>query len=64
MCVTSFTVSSIECEDADRYIRQSNLNIIQNYYENSVDDPDEGVQDSTADVNSSKLVDDAELGKI
>lgn len=52
----SFTVSSLESEDADRFIRESNLNIIQQYVENNIDDPDEEVQDAILNENNSSLI--------
>ena len=41
----SLTATSIESEDADRFIRESNLSIIQQYVEDNIDDPDEKVRD-------------------
>lgn len=63
ICVlwTSFTVSSIEIEDADRFIQESNLNIIQQYVENHIDDPDENFQDGIIDESNSLVI--TKLGK-
>lgn len=49
-------VSSIENEDADRFIQESHLNIIQQYVENDIDDPDENYRDSIRDENNSSIV--------
>lgn len=46
-------VSSIENEDADRFIQESNLNIIQQYVENHIDDPDENFRDDVIDESNS-----------
>ncbi|XP_071648414.1 transcription factor IIIB 90 kDa subunit [Temnothorax longispinosus] len=48
--------SFIESEDADRFIRESNLNIIQQYVENNIDDPDEKVGDAVLDENNTSLI--------
>lgn len=62
-CISYFTqyifhvaISSIESEDADRFIRESNLSIIQRYVENNIDDPDEKVRDVVLDENNSSLI--------
>lgn len=52
----SFTASSLESEDADRFIRESNLNIIQQYVENNIDDPDEDIRDAILNENNSSLI--------
>ncbi|KAL6420682.1 hypothetical protein ACFW04_013971 [Cataglyphis niger] len=50
-------VSSIENEDADRFIQESNLDIIQQYVENHVDDPDENFRDGIIDeTNKNSLL--------
>lgn len=49
-------IFSIESEDADRFIRESNLSIIQRYVENNIDDPDEKVRDVVLDENNSSLI--------
>lgn len=55
MC-QSFAAFSIETEDADRFIRESNLSIIQQYVENNIDDPDEKVRDTVLDENNRSLI--------
>ncbi|CAL1687590.1 unnamed protein product [Lasius platythorax] len=47
--------SFIENEDTDRFIQESNLDIIQQYVENNVDDPDENFRDGIIDENNSSL---------
>lgn len=47
-----FAVFFLESEDADRFIRKSNLDIIKHFVENSIDDPDERIQDSIDENNS------------
>lgn len=47
---------SIESEDADRFIRESNLSIIQQYVENNIDDPDDKDRDAILDENNSLLI--------
>ncbi|XP_012224753.1 transcription factor IIIB 90 kDa subunit [Linepithema humile] len=49
-------VSFMESEDADRFVRESNLSIIQQYVENNVDDPDERIRDAAIDENDSSLI--------
>lgn len=46
----------MESEDADRFVRESNLSIIQQYVENNVDDPDEGIRDAAIGENDSSLI--------
>ncbi|KMQ93424.1 transcription factor iiib 90 kda subunit [Lasius niger] len=48
--------SFIENEDTDRFIQESNLDIIQQYVENNVDDPDENFRDGIIDENNSSLI--------
>ncbi|XP_070163078.1 transcription factor IIIB 90 kDa subunit [Polyergus mexicanus] len=55
-------VSSIENEDADRFIQESNLNIIQQYVENHIDDPDENFQDDVIDESNSNSLLITKLG--
>ncbi|KAL0115074.1 hypothetical protein PUN28_010569 [Cardiocondyla obscurior] len=47
-------VSSIESEDADRFIRASNFSIIQQYVENNIDDPDQ--KDTVLSESNSSLI--------
>lgn len=50
-----------ETEDADRFVRQSNLGIIQRYVEDNIDDPDEGgIQEAAVNENDTRLI--TELG--
>ncbi|KYN32591.1 Transcription factor IIIB 90 kDa subunit [Trachymyrmex septentrionalis] len=51
-----FTAFSIESEDADRFIRESNLSIIQQYVENNIDDSDEKIHDVILNENNSSLI--------
>lgn len=46
----------MESEDADRFVRESNLSIIQEYVENNIDDPDEGIRNTAIDENDSSLI--------
>ncbi|XP_012060578.1 PREDICTED: transcription factor IIIB 90 kDa subunit-like [Atta cephalotes] len=48
--------SSIESEDADRFIRESNLSIIQQYVENNIGDSDEKIHDVILNENNSTLI--------
>ncbi|XP_036150414.1 transcription factor IIIB 90 kDa subunit [Monomorium pharaonis] len=48
--------TSIESEDADRFIRESNLSIIQQYVEDNIDDPDEKVRDVILHDNNRSLI--------
>ncbi|XP_011644014.1 transcription factor IIIB 90 kDa subunit-like [Pogonomyrmex barbatus] len=48
--------SSIENEDADRFIRESNLSVIQKYVENNMDGPNDEIRDSISYENNSSLV--------
>ncbi|KYM83702.1 Transcription factor IIIB 90 kDa subunit [Atta colombica] len=48
--------SSIENEDADRFIRESNLSIIQQYVENNIGDSDEKIHDVILNENNSTLI--------
>jgi len=54
--IDKFTASSIESEDADRFIRESNLSIIQQYVENNIDDSDEKIHDVILNENNSTLI--------
>ncbi|XP_029168410.1 transcription factor IIIB 90 kDa subunit-like [Nylanderia fulva] len=45
----------IENEDADRFIHESNIDIIQQYVENQVDDPDENFRDTIVNESNSSL---------
>lgn len=44
----------MESEDTDRFIRESNLNVINEFVHNNVDDPDE-IQDSTMEDKCSDI---------
>lgn len=44
----------MESEDTDKFIRESNLDIINEYVHNNVDDPDE-IQDSTIENKCSDI---------
>ncbi|KAG5338000.1 TF3B factor, partial [Acromyrmex heyeri] len=48
--------SSIESEDADRFIRESNLSIIQQYVENNIGDSDEKIREVILNENNSTLI--------
>lgn len=45
--------NSMENEDTNRFIQESNMDIIQQYVENHVDDPDENFQDAIVNENNS-----------
>ncbi|XP_011874658.1 PREDICTED: transcription factor IIIB 90 kDa subunit [Vollenhovia emeryi] len=47
---------SIESEDTDRFIRESNFSVIQRYVENNIDDPDEKVRNDVLDENNTPLI--------
>ncbi|KYM97990.1 PREDICTED: transcription factor IIIB 90 kDa subunit [Cyphomyrmex costatus] len=47
---------SIENEDADRFIRESNLSVIQQYVENNIGDSDEKICDVILNENSSSII--------
>lgn len=49
------TDSSIENEDAERFVRESNLSIIQQYVENNIDDPDDPIPNAIDENNSSLI---------
>ncbi|XP_012344124.1 LOW QUALITY PROTEIN: transcription factor IIIB 90 kDa subunit [Apis florea] len=46
----------IEKEDTDRFIRESNLDVIKNYVENDIDDPDNEIQDSESNNANNRLI--------
>ncbi|CAL7951664.1 unnamed protein product [Xylocopa violacea] len=46
----------IEKEDTERFITESNLDVIKNYVENDVDDPDSGIQDSESNNANRRLI--------
>ncbi|XP_032664996.1 transcription factor IIIB 90 kDa subunit [Odontomachus brunneus] len=48
------TLGDMESEDTDKFIRESNLNVINEFVHNNVDDPDE-IQDSTMEDNCSDI---------
>ncbi|XP_026829717.1 transcription factor IIIB 90 kDa subunit [Ooceraea biroi] len=48
--------TEVETEDADRFVRESNLSIIQRYVENNVDNPDEEIQDDIINKNNNSLI--------
>ncbi|KAG5307361.1 TF3B factor, partial [Acromyrmex insinuator] len=48
--------SSIESEDADRFIRESNLSIIQQYVENNIGDSDEKIREVILNENNSTFI--------
>ncbi|XP_011049304.1 PREDICTED: transcription factor IIIB 90 kDa subunit [Acromyrmex echinatior] len=48
--------SSIESEDADKFIRESNLSIIQQYVENNIGDSDEKIREVILNENNSTLI--------
>ncbi|XP_043804266.1 transcription factor IIIB 90 kDa subunit [Apis laboriosa] len=46
----------IEKEDTDRFIRESNLDVIKNYVENDIDDPDNEIQNSELNNANNRLI--------
>ncbi|CAK9817721.1 Transcription factor IIIB 90 kDa subunit [Anthophora quadrimaculata] len=46
----------IEREDSERFVRESNLDVIKNYVENDVDDPDSEIQDSELNNVNTQLI--------
>ncbi|XP_061938995.1 transcription factor IIIB 90 kDa subunit [Apis cerana] len=46
----------IEKEDTDRFIRESNLDVIKNYVENDIDDPDDEIQNSESNNANNRLI--------
>lgn len=46
----------IEKEDTERFVRESNLDVIKSYVENDVDDPDNDIQDSESSNTNNRLV--------
>ncbi|XP_043249900.1 transcription factor IIIB 90 kDa subunit isoform X2 [Colletes gigas] len=46
----------IEKEDTERFVRESNLDIINNYVENDVDDPDSEIHDSQSRNVNNRLI--------
>ncbi|XP_006565323.1 transcription factor IIIB 90 kDa subunit [Apis mellifera] len=46
----------IEKEDTDRFIRESNLDVIKNYVENDIDDPDNEIQNSESSNANNRLI--------
>lgn len=49
-------VASIEKEDTDRFVRESNLDVIKNYVGNDVDDPDNDLQNHGANNINDQLI--------
>ncbi|XP_076296252.1 brf RNA polymerase III subunit [Lasioglossum baleicum] len=47
---------SIEREDTERFVQESNLDVIKNYVENNVDDPDSEMHDSQMNNSNSSLI--------
>ncbi|XP_043596258.1 transcription factor IIIB 90 kDa subunit isoform X1 [Bombus pyrosoma] len=48
--------ASIERADTDRFIRESNLDVIKHYVGNDVDDPDSDIQDSETNNINDRLI--------
>lgn len=46
----------LEREDTERFVRESNLDVIKSYVENDVDDPDSDIQDSNLNNTSNRLI--------
>ncbi|CAK9798312.1 Transcription factor IIIB 90 kDa subunit [Anthophora plagiata] len=46
----------IEREDSERFVRESNLDVIKNYVENDIDDPDSEIQDSELNNVNTQLI--------
>ncbi|OAD59824.1 Transcription factor IIIB 90 kDa subunit [Eufriesea mexicana] len=46
----------IEREDTDRFVRESNLDVIKNYVENDIDDPDSDIQNSEPNNTNNRLI--------
>ncbi|KAK9300787.1 hypothetical protein QLX08_006649 [Tetragonisca angustula] len=49
-------VASIEKEDTDRFVRESNLDVIKNYVGNDVDDPDNDLQNHGPNSINDQLI--------
>ncbi|XP_076164118.1 brf RNA polymerase III subunit isoform X2 [Ptiloglossa arizonensis] len=46
----------IEKEDTERFVRESNLDVIKNYVQNDVDDPESDIHDSQSSNVNSRLI--------
>lgn len=49
-------VASIEQEDTEKFVRESELDVIKNYVAEDVDDPDSGIQDFDTNNSSHRLI--------
>lgn len=51
-----FSVAYIEKEDTDRFVRESNLDIIKSYVGDNVDDPDSDIRPSELNKPNTRLI--------
>ncbi|XP_031827459.1 brf RNA polymerase III subunit isoform X2 [Nomia melanderi] len=49
-------VESIEREDTERFVQESNLNVIKEYVENNVDDPESDIRDSEMNNGNNNVI--------